>query len=313
MLSSRERAPIALFVYNRVDLAQRTLDALAANIGAEQSDLIVFSDGPKSQQDAAQVTAVRSLISNTKGFRSVRLVEAPANRGLAPSVIAGVTATTQEHDHVIVMEDDLLTSPVFLDYMNDALNCYRGVDKVGAISGYTFPLPVDLPQTFFLPDESCWGWATWKRAWAKFEPDGTKLLREIRLQGRLREFDLYGSYPFCQMLEDQIAGRNSSWAIRWRASLFLNRMLSLYPGNSLVLNIGADGSGTHASKADTMFDVVLHQQPISVKMIPANEDAKINQALRRYFRRHVAYGPLGRVKHKLKRLGTRFFQAVGGR
>ena len=311
MLNSRDRAPIALFVYNRADLALQTLDALAVNAGAAQSDLIVFSDGPKNEQDAVQVAAVRSLIAGVKGFRSLRLIEAPGNRGLAPSVISGVTAMTEERDQVIVMEDDLLTSPAFLDYMNDALQCYRDEEKVGAISGYTFPLSMKLPETFFLPDESCWGWATWKRAWAKFEPDGARLLREIRQSGRLREFDLYRSYPFRRMLEDQIAGRNSSWAIRWRASLFLNHMLSLYPGSSLVRNIGTDGSGTHATKADTMFDTVLRQEPVRVESIAAQENTEINQALRRYFRRHVPYGRLGRIIHKLKRLRARLFPVFG--
>jgi hypothetical protein len=305
MTDLRERAPIALFVYNRADLTRQTLAALARNAGASQSDLIIFSDGPKGEQDAPQVAAVRSLIAHVTGFRSVRLVEASSNRGLAPSVIAGVTALTEERDHVIVMEDDLITSPVFLDYMNDALTVYRSEEKVGAISGYTFPLAADLPETFFLPDESCWGWATWKRAWAKFEPDGGKLLSEIQRTGRLKEFDLYGSYPFRQMLEDQIAGRNSSWAIRWRASLFLNRMLSLYPGGSLVRNIGTDGSGTHATSSDTMFDTLPRQTPVRVAPITIKEDKDVVKAMRRYFRAHVAYGLRGRVVHKLKRMLAR--------
>src|SRR5580692_4915206 len=114
MTSLRDRAPIALFVYNRADLARQTLDALARNAGAQQSDLIIFSDGPKGEQDATQVAAVRSQIATVKGFHSVKLIEAPSNRGLAPSIIAGVTALTGECDHLIVMEDDLLTSPVFL-------------------------------------------------------------------------------------------------------------------------------------------------------------------------------------------------------
>jgi hypothetical protein len=306
MSSERDRAPIALFVYNRADLARQTLGALARNNGASGSDLVIFSDGAKDEKDAPEVAEVRSLITNVKGFRSVRLVEAPSNRGLAASIIAGVTALTQERGQVIVMEDDILTSPVFLDFMNDALDAYRDNEKVGAISGYIFPLAAQLPETFFLPDESCWGWATWKRAWTKFEPDGGKLLQEIRRTGRLREFDLYGSYPFRKMLEDQIAGRNNSWAIRWRASLFLNQMLSLYPGGSLARNIGTDGSGTHATAADTMFDTVMRQEAVGVMPIAVEEDRKIAQAMRHYFRRHTGYGFRARVARKLKRILARF-------
>lgn len=302
----RERAPIALFVYNRADLAQKTLDALARNHGASDSDLVIFSDGPRGEKDAPQVAEVRSLIANVGGFRSVKLIEAPSNHGLATSIIAGVTALTQERSQVIVMEDDIVTSPVFLDYMNDALHLYRDNEKVGAISGYMFPVEVDMPEAFFLADETCWGWGTWQRAWAKFESDGAKLLHEIRRTRRTREFDLYGSYPFRKMLEDQIAGRNSSWAIRWRASLFLNRMLSLYPGGSLVRNIGTDGSGTHATAADTMFDTGLRHEPVRITAIAVEEDRRIAEAMRRYFHKHTAYGFRPRAARKLKRILARF-------
>lgn len=302
MTSARLPAPIALFVYSRPDHTRQTLDALARNAGAGQSDLIVFSDGPKNDAARAGVAAVRSLLADVKGFRSVRVVESPVNRGLAAAITAGVTAVTDEYGQAIVMEDDLLTSPHFLDFMNDALNVYRDDEKVGSISGYTFPLDIALPETFFLPDESCWGWATWKRAWAKYEPDGSKLLAEIRRTGRLREFDLYAAYPFRQMLEDQIAGRNNSWAIRWRASLFLHDMLSLYPGGSLTRNIGTDDSGTHATSADTMFDTVLRQAPVTVAPIATTVEPGISVALRRYFLKHTGYGFWPRARRKLKKI-----------
>src|SRR5690348_3916121 len=135
-----ERAPIALFVYNRANLAHRTLDALRDNRGAAETDLVIFSDGPKDEKDRAQVGQVRSLLAGIKGFRSVRLVEAPSNRGLASSIITGVTSLVAERGRIIVMEDDLITSPAFLEFMNDSLDMYQGEPAVGAISGYTFPL-----------------------------------------------------------------------------------------------------------------------------------------------------------------------------
>ena len=307
MASAQDRAPIALFVYNRADLTSRTLDALARNHGASGSDLVIFSDGPKNESDKTKVADVREVIANIGGFRSVRLVEANENRGLAPSIIAGVSALIKERGRLIVMEDDLITSPVFLDFMNDGLNAYSNEQRVGAISGYSFPLGVPLPETYFLADETCWGWATWERAWAKFEPNGAKLLAEIRHARRLREFDLDASYPFRRMLEDQIAGRNSSWAIRWRASLFLERMLSLYPGCSLVRNIGTDGSGTHAGKSESFFDTALRLEPVVVRPIPVEENREAAWAMRRYFRKHIPYGLKGRVKGKLKRLIAKVF------
>lgn len=307
MGGTQDRAPIALFVYNRADLTRQTIEALARNQGAAESDLVIFSDGPKSEKDTAKVAEVRALIADIRGFRSVRSVRAPQNQGLAPSIIQGVTALAKEHGQVIVMEDDLITSPTFLDFMHDGLNAYRNEPKVGAISGYSFPLGTELPETFFLADETCWGWATWDRAWEKFEPDGAKLLAEIRRARRAREFDVDASFPFCKMLEDQIAGRNSSWAIRWRASLFLERMLSLYPAGSLVRNIGADGSGTHATKADTLFDTDLRLEPVAVRPILIQEDKIAARAMRRYFRKHIPYGLKGRIAWKIKRLISLIF------
>jgi hypothetical protein len=302
MNSSRNRAPIALFVYNRAELTHRTLEALAANHGALESDLTIFSDGPRDENDRMQVAQVRSVLTDVPGFRTVKLVEAPANRGLAASIIAGVTALVEEHGRVIVMEDDLITSPAFLDFINDALEMYRDEPLVGAISGYTFPLDAQLPETFFLREESCWGWATWKRAWVKFEPDGRKLLSELERTGRVHEFDLDASFPFTQMLRDQIAGKNNSWAIRWRASLFLNRMLSLYPGGSLVRNIGTDGSGTHARSSDTVYDTDIRLEPVQVRPIAITADAGIGRELKHYFRKNFAYGLWPRALRRIRRL-----------
>ena len=306
MISSRDRAPIALFVYNRPTLARSTLDALAANGGARESDLVIFSDGPRGETDRALVTQVRLLAASVAGFRSVKVVESPTNLGLAASIVTGVTALVAERGRIIVMEDDLVTSPVFLDFMNDSLNMYHSEPAVGAISGYTFPLEARLPETFFLLEESCWGWATWSRAWAKFEPDGRKLLSEIQRTGRLREFDLDGSFPFAQMLQEQIAGRNNSWAIRWRASLFLNGMLSLYPGGSLVRNVGTDGSGTHATPSDIMYDTDLRLEPVRVERITVKVDDSVSGEMRRYFRKHFAYGRWPRTVRRLKRLLNQF-------
>jgi hypothetical protein len=305
MTDPAPKAPIALFVYNRPDLTQRTLEALAANTGAQDTELIVFSDGPRNEQDIAAVTDVRSVVNAASGFRSVRLVAANSNRGLAASIISGVAQVVEEHGSVIVMEDDIVTSPVFLDFMNDGLNTYRDEPRVGAISGYLFPLGNDMPETFFVRDESCWGWATWKRAWAKFEPDGGKLLAELNRKRLVRAFDVDASFPYTQMLQDQVAGRNNSWAIRWRASMFLNDMLSLYPASSLVRNIGNDGRGTHARPSDTMYDTTPRSNRVRVTPIAVDANPVAARAFKKFFRTHFAYGLVARAKRKLKRISSR--------
>jgi len=226
---TRERAPIALFVYNRPDHTRRTVERLRVNAMAGNSDLIVFSDAPRSSGAAPSVLAVRNYVRTITGFRSVRIVERVSNMGLADSITEGVREVCEQYGRVIVLEDDLETSPHFLAFMNDALELYEDVPEVAAVSGFHLPSDISFPETFFQCDAECWGWATWKRAWSVYNPDGRTLLAELRRRGLTRWFDQEGSYPYTKMLRDQIAGKNNSWAVRWRASVMLKGMLTVYP------------------------------------------------------------------------------------
>ena len=254
-------APVALFVYNRLSHTRQTIEALRANAPAGGTDLIVFSDGPKDRESEAAVREVRQYIGSVTGFRSVRIVERPVNLGLANSIISGVSSVCGEFGRAIVMEDDLITAPTFLRFMNDALDFYAAEERVGSVHGYWYPVGRRLPETFFLRGASCWGWATWSRAWRLFEPDGKKLLAELQQRRLTRLFDLDGAITYTKMLRNQIAGRNNSWAIRWHASMFLADRLQLSPGSSLVNNIGFDGSGTHCAKSDA-FGVSLDRKSV---------------------------------------------------
>lgn len=277
-------APIALFVYDRPAHTRQTLKSLQENYYAPDSDLYIFSDGPKDIEAITAVTEVRRLISETKGFRSIRIVSRDNNLGLAKSIISGVTQLCEEFDRIIVLEDDMLLSRYFLRYMNDGLRVYETNEKVASIHGYTYPLNIPLPETFFLRGADCWGWGTWRRAWQQFEPDGEVLLEQLTNSGQGFEFDSNGTAPNMQMLKNQIAGRVNSWAIRWHAATFLKDMYTLYPGQSLVRNIGLDGSGTHKDELLT-FDTDLAQAPIKVSPTEVIEDTRIRQALSDFFRR----------------------------
>lgn len=245
----RINAPIVLFVYNRPSHTRRVLDALKSNLLAADSDLIVYSDAPRTEEQAAKVTEVREYIRGIDGFKSVSIIERASNFGLARSLIDGVTSVIDQYGRVIVLEDDLITTPYFLEYMNSALEKFSRAERVMQISGYMFPVEIETPEdACFLPFTTSWGWATWQRAWQHFDPlargytalknDGTKKWR----------FDLEGSYPYFSMLESQLRGEIDSWAIRWWLSVFLRDGLVLYPRQSLVENIGFDGSGTHCGK-----------------------------------------------------------------
>lgn len=268
-------APIALFTFSRATHTARTLAALQANLLAQQSDLIIFSDGPRHQQDQEKIKEVRNLLHQVNGFRTVKVIEREINYGLSRNIIDGVTKICCEYGQVIVLEDDLVTSPYFLKYMNESLSYYANNSQVASIHGYVYPVQEQLPETFFLRGADCWGWATWHRAWNLFNPNGSQLLKELYRHKLTQDFDFAGAYPYTRMLKQQISGMNDSWAIRWYASAFLQNKLTLYPGRSLIHNIGNDASGSHCSSTAT-FDVSLSEHPIKVGDIPV-EDSKFGR------------------------------------
>ena len=255
-------APIALFAYNRPKHLEQVINALLKNKESRSSDLVVYSDAPRTIEDGTRVAEVRRLLDALDGFRSIRIIKREVNHGLAKSIIGGVSDTLKDYDGVIVLEDDVVPSPHFLDYMNEALRLYKNEETVGCIHAYSYPCPKPLPKTFFLKGADCWGWGTWKNSWNLFEKNGQVLLDKILDSNLSHQFDLEGAVPYTQMLRNQIHGKNDSWAIRWHASMFLANKLCLHPGKSLVKNIGLDATGTNCLDTDG-FDVKLAEEPIS--------------------------------------------------
>jgi len=239
-------APIAVFAYNRPQHLHRTVEALRQNSAASASPLHVFCDGPKFRENEAAVSQVRAFARTIEGFVSVTVHEQELNRGLAGSIIAGVTRLCEDFGRIIVVEDDLLVSPRFLDYMNRALDRYEAEPGVMQISGHMFPVRVAVSEdAFFLPFVTSWGWATWARAWRWFDADAKGYARLSADPVLRRAFNMDGAYDYFGMLAKQQRGEVDSWAIRWNLSVFLQGGLVLYPRRSLVRNLGFDGSGVH--------------------------------------------------------------------
>jgi GT2 family glycosyltransferase len=173
-------APIVLFVYNRPDHTCRTIAALAANMLAKESELFIFSDAPKNDAATEAVQSVRSFIDGIQGFKNVTVTERGTNWGLAKSIISGVTEIVNRYGKVIVLEDDIVTSPYFLTYMNGALDYYKDNKKVWHISGWNSPInPDGLDNAFFWHGMDCWGWATWQNRWKNFTKDADLLLSQF--------------------------------------------------------------------------------------------------------------------------------------
>ena len=274
-------APVILFVYNRPDHTQATIDALSRNFLATESELYVFSDGAKRPEDNECVRQVRDIVQKIQGFKKVNVFLARENHGLAQSIISGVSMVIKNHGRAIILEDDLLTLPHFLSYMNVALQRYEKNEQIMQISGYMFPVEYDTNyDAAFLTFGASWGWATWERAWRYFDEHATgweRLLADPELRNR---FDLEGTYNYSQLLVAQMHGKIDSWALRWYWSMFCRNGLILYPAISLVQNIGFDGSGTHCSGSES--GVFLHadfQQSISLDKNTWNFPEQIERSI----------------------------------
>ncbi len=292
-------APIVLFVYNRLDHTKQTLEALLANELANQSEIFIYSDAAKSRNDEIKVAEVREYIKKVSGFKKVTIIQRERNFGLASNIIDGVTKIVNEYGKIIVLEDDLITSPYFLSFMNKGLELYKDEPRVASIHGYIYPID-SLPETFFIKGADCWGWATWSDKWSIFEPNGQKLLDEIRKLKLEREIDFNGSYGFVKMLKSQIVGKNNSWAIRWYASTFLNGMLTLYPGKSYVQNIGFDSQATHCKIKTNLFDIDLNKN-IVIDKIDIKEDLTARKKFEIFFKK-INPNLIQRILLKVKRL-----------
>lgn len=291
--------PIALFAYARPHHLAATLASLRACRGAGLAELTIFCDGSRGAVDAAAVAGARAIAHAADGFAAVRVVERECNLGLARSVSSGITGMLERHDRVVVVEDDLAFSPWFLEYMAAGLETYAGDPAVASVHGYVYPVDIALPETFFIPGADCWGWGTWRRAWAHWREDGAALRAELHERRLMRDFDLGGAAGYSRMLDDQIAGRNDSWAVRWHASTFLAGMHTLYPGRSLVANTGCDASGTHPV-ASQAFASQLSDRPIRVERAEVRPCPDALAAFARFHRR--LHSPWQRVRRRLSRL-----------
>ena len=295
-------APIALFVYNRPQHTERTIKFLQQNELAAESRLFIFSDGAKTTADQDKVAQVREFIKGVDGFKSVEIVESKTNMGLANSVISGVTKLTANYGQVIVFEDDLISSPYTLTYFNEALNRYREEEKVMHIGAYMYALKDEnLAQSFFYRAATSWGWATWERAWQHFEPNIDTLLKQFD-SAKKHAFAIENTMNFWKQMQDFKNGKNNSWAIRWYASIFLKEGLTLNPSQSLVNNIGHDGTGIHSGLSD-IYNVIINPQPITQFPTTLVEDEKAYTAIKHFLanRKGSLWARVKRyIKEKLK-------------
>lgn len=244
-------APIILFVYNRPKHTETVLNALKKNTLAADSILYVFSDAAKKEKDFGNVNKVREIINKINGFKEVIVTQADSNLGCANSVISGTTKVINEYGKAIIIEDDILTAPNFLEFMNDALNKYENDKRIFSISGYNVPMqiPENWKSPVFLTYRySSWGWATWIDRWNEADWDVLGW-QEIFTDKTKNKLFRRGGDDLPYIFRAQMNGTMNSWAIRWYFNNYSKNSFTVFPTYSFVENIGFDGSGIHCGKA----------------------------------------------------------------
>lgn len=289
----KKLAPITVFCYNRVDHLKRTLDSLAANELANESDVIVFSDGAKGKKDAQAVSEVRTYLSELADkhpFGSLKAVQADKNKGLANSIIDGVTSVIQEFGKIIVVEDDIESGKYFLTFMNDALNLYQDKKSVGSIAPYVLPnisLPKDYKDSIFLSQRpTSMTWASWQDRWEATDFE-LKNYHFQKLNPVFRsKINSWGN-DVAGRLDRFKAGHNNSWAVRFTVSRLLQNQYAVHPYSSLVRNIGLDSTGTNSQAEDfTKFNVAqVLEDRIELPTELPPEDARIHSMYKKEYRR----------------------------
>ena len=248
-------APICLFVYNRLNETKLTIKALQDNFLANESDLIVFSDGYKDENDTHSVRIVRDFVRDISGFRSVKIIESLNNKGLAKSIIEGVSLVLEKSETIIVLEDDLITAPNFLDFMNQALSFYKNNKEVYSVNGFTLDVGweefIRLNDIFFHNRTYSWGWGTWSDKWCRDDFMSQNISKYMD-DRNLSLFKKNCGEDILRMLIDCMSGVNDSWYVKWVFIHFIKKKLAVYPTLSKVRNIGYGDSATHCKTIDVL-------------------------------------------------------------
>jgi len=290
-------APIVIFTYKRLETLKSAIDALKKNILASESELIIFSDAALNEKDKQPVANVREYIRNIQGFKTITIYESSENKGLAMSIIDGVTKVVDKFGKIIVLEDDLIVSSNFLSFMNQSLDYFQDKMTVFSVAGYTTPINKPKGDIYFTMRASSWGWATWRNRWNNVDWS-IKEYQALKKDKRFKvSFNRMGSDMY-KMLNDQIEGRINSWAIRWCFDQYLRQAFTVYPTISKVINIGTGGDATHTKDKFNRFRTNLDKSE--------NTEFKLNPKIEldEYYLRQFCrqFSVLTRIKYRLLNL-----------
>ena len=303
-------APVAFFGYNSPSHTRRTLEALMQSRLSDKTSLYIFIDGPKPNANSEAIEnnkAVKNVVREKQWCKEIKIVEAPGNKGLFHSIVDGINEVLKTNETVIVLEDDVQVFPGFLKYMNDALGVYANEGRVMHISGFSKPQFENVAlkeSTFFFNHTTCWGWATWKRAWSKFNPDPLLLMKLARQKGNLKKLNINGTFENYWSLHSIAHKKFQSWNTLWHTSVFLNNGLCLHPAKSLTANFGFDGSGTNCDVSGQVGNNEFFAEDLPVYPIPLENNEEIIKH-NTYKIHSFRFRAIFYLKHKLRFLFRR--------
>ena len=244
-----------LFTYNRPWHTQPVIDGLVKNKVLPEK-LFIFHDGLKEGHDENNWREVREVISKVS-FCLVEIIESDSNKGLAKSIIDGISYVLKDNDAVIVLEDDCVPAPNFMNFMYQVFHKYRNEKNVYNVSGYAWhvDLKSDKDDAYFNGRSSSWGWGTWKDRWLQYSQDNDILERIMSDKGKSVELASWGR-DLPHMLFDRIRVKNNSWAVYFALKVIESNGLCICPYKTLIKNIGMDGSGVHCGLSEDYQDVL---------------------------------------------------------
>ncbi len=302
-------APILLFVYKRPVHTRLTLEALKNNFLANESELFVVSDAPRNPADKDEVESVRELVKSNNWCAKVHLICNEKNLGMNDNFFFHITSLLEKYGRLIVLEDDLCTSPYFLKFMNENLELYQEDKRVMQITGFNFKMKTrNLPSSFLMGVANGWGWATWNNRWQKLIRDPKIVFDKIKQKNLYDRLTIDKSYPdYWKQLESNATGIHNDWDIKWFSSFVLENGLCLYPKESLVVNIGFDGTGMHFKNGNKGHETILSKKPVLLEKQIIEENELARKYLRAYFFKQQP-GFKEKVIDKLKLIKRTYFK-----
>lgn len=283
-----ELSPIVLFVYNRPWHTSKTLEALMANDLADQSILYIYADGPKpnaSNEELERIEEVRSVIREKQWCKDVIIAEMQTNKGLANSIIDGVTEIVNKYGKIIVLEDDIVTTRGFLKYMNNALQVYEEEELVMHVSAYIYPYSCKcIEQTIFLKILSCWGWGTWSRAWKLYNHNVDDHVNYFNTIKKIRKFNIEGHANYYRQLIYNKENLGYTWAVRWYSSWLRAGGVSIFPNLSLIRNIGFDASGENIHQNSNKYVTPTTEYISVLRSNKITENVNVRKSIDKFYK-----------------------------